>query len=84
MKLKYVKPMLAVEAYVLSQTIAACSTRISFTNSQCVLDDPDSTTQMKDLAFGGFFSDGCNMSAAGMDGADKICYHTNANAAFVS
>ncbi|MBE6791735.1 MAG: hypothetical protein IKB08_04660 [Clostridia bacterium] len=84
MKLKYVTPVIAVEAYALSQTIAACATRISFTDSKCVISDPDSTEQMKDLAFGGVFSDGCSMPAYGMDGTDKICYHTNANATFTS
>lgn len=84
MKLKYQKPLLSVEAYAVSQSIASCSTKISLVDSACILDDDDATSQMKDLAYAGFFLDGCEITAIGMDGADSICYHTNANATFIS
>lgn len=85
MKKAYVKPSLAVEFYELTQTIAACETKIGFMDSQCVADDPDSTEPMKNLAYANWFVSGaCVNSAEGMDGNDSICYHTNANAAFTS
>ena len=86
MKKTYTKPLLAVEHYELTQTIASCATKIGFTNSGCVIKDPDATNQMKDLALSGFFTEqgSCDIYAIGMDGADKICYHTNASAAFNS
>lgn len=85
MKKQYVKPMLAVEHYELTQAIAACATKISFTSSDCVKNDPDATDQMKNLAWSGWFMAGsCESYGEGMDQYDSICYHTNANAAFTS
>ena len=86
MKKQYVKPMIAVEQYVLSQTIASCATKIGFLSSDCVKNDIDATNQMKDLAWSGYFvdSNNCEISSVGMDVLDGICYHTNANAAFNS
>ena len=85
MKKQYEKPMIAVEQYVLSQTIANCSIPIGSMDSLCVIKDTDSTHQMKDLAMKGYFSSGeCAISANGMNESDGICYHTNANTAFNS
>ena len=86
MKRSYVKPMIAVEHYALSQTIASCFTKIGFLDSECVIKDPDATDQMKDLAWSGFFTDSnnCVDFPTGMDEFDSICYHTNAGAAFNS
>lgn len=86
MKMKYEKPMLAVEYYELTQTIAACETKIGFMGTECVKNDADATEQMQDLAWAGFFADGitCGDFPTGMDSFDKICYHTNINAAFTS
>lgn len=86
MKRSYVKPMIAVEHYALSQTIASCVTKIGFLDSECVQKDPDASDKMKDLAWSGFFTEqgSCGMYAVGMDDYDSICYHTNANAAFSS
>ena len=84
-KKQYEKPMLAVEYYQLSQSIAACETKIGFLNSECVIKDPDATKQMKHLAGIDFFVEGnCDAPPTGMDENDSICYHTNANAAFNS
>lgn len=85
MKKQYEKPMLAVEYYMLSQSIAACATKIGFLDSACVKNDPDATSQMRDLAWSGYFVQGsCEEYPEGMDNYDSICYHTNANAAFNS
>ena len=90
MKKKYVTPIIAVEHYELTQAIAACETKIGFLNSECVLNDSDATWDMKDYAIQGFFQSGadgkpgCGTVAIGMDGFDKICYHTNTKAAFNS
>ena len=81
---KYCKPMVVVENYVLTQSIASCITKIGFMDSACVLNDEDATPRMKDFAQIGFFITDCDKSAVGMDSNDKICYHTNANAAFSS
>lgn len=86
MKKKYSTPVVAVEYYQLTQAIAACATKIGFSSSDCVKNDPDATNKMKDLAWSGFFtdSDNCYNYPEGMDEFDSICYHTNANAAFNS
>ena len=85
MKKKYIAPAIAIERYELTQSIAGCSTKIGLSNSECVKNDPDATSQMKDLAWTGFFTENkCDVSAIGMDGSDSICYHTNANTAFNS
>ena len=90
MKKQYVKPMLVAEYYTLTQSIAACTTKIGFLNSDCVKFDPDATNQMKNLAWASFFMEsaggreGCLFYPEGMDSNDGICYHTNANTAFNS
>ncbi|MBQ8230403.1 MAG: hypothetical protein IJZ34_00525 [Lachnospiraceae bacterium] len=85
MKKAYVTPVVTIEHYELTQAIAACVTKIGLVNSECVKNDPDATNQMKDFAYAGWFTSGnCNEAAVGMDGYDKICYHTNASAAFSS
>lgn len=85
MKKPYEKPILAVEYYQLTQAIASCATKIGLYDSNCVLKDPDSTSQMKEFAAIGWFNAGyCMESASGMDGFDSICYHTNLNTAFSS
>lgn len=86
MKKKYITPVIEIEYYELTQAIAACSTKIGFLSSDCVKNDPDATNQMKDLAWSGFFTDNknCEDYPEGMDSWDKICYHTNASAAFTS
>ena len=83
MKKPYEKPVLAVEYYQLTQAIAACATKIGFLDSACVLRDADSTPMMKGLAWEKYFVT-CEEQITGMDERDKICYHTNANAAFTS
>ena len=84
-KKQYEKPMLAVEYYQLSQSIAACVTKIGFLNSECVINDPDATAQMKNLADTGYFAERhCDTPPHNMDDYDSICYHTNTNAAFNS
>ena len=86
MKKKYMAPAIAIERYELTQSIAACATKIGFLDSDCVKNDPDATNPMKDLAGAGCFTEAgnCETYATGMDVFDKICYHTNANAAFSS
>lgn len=85
MKRQYEKPLIAIEHYELTQSIAACSRKIGFLNSQCVINDPDATTQMKSLAAANWFTNGyCAKSV--IEGSDEngICYHTNLNSAFNS
>lgn len=86
MKKKYTAPMISIEHYELTQSIASCETKIGFLSSDCVKKDPESTDKMKDLAWSGFFTDSTNCGAypEGMDKSDSICYHTNASAAFNS
>lgn len=91
MKKQYEKPMLAVERYELTQAIAGCS-GIKITSSgipgrEDVLKDPDSTNAMKNWArINGFLEGGANcvIILNGRTDVDGVCYHTNANAAFVS
>ena len=85
MKKTYTTPTIVVEHYELTQSIAACATKIGMNDSACVFNDSDSTVQMKDMANGFFFREGfCDFAAIGTDEYDGVCYHTNANAAFTS
>ena len=85
MRMPYEKPMMAIERYELTQTIASCATKIGFLNSQCVLKDPDASPEMKSLAGIDFFVDGhCSIYPEGMEEEDGSCYHTNINTAFNS
>ena len=83
MKLKYEKPMVAVDRYELSQSIAGCVINVNFTDSVCFLTSnvPD---MIKELASSGWFVEGCAFFA--QDGAsfDGVCIHTSANAALTS
>lgn len=85
MKRQYVAPALNIELYEITQSIAGCITKINALDSQCVLEDADSTDLMKSFAMEGWFTAGnCDFEAAGMDGFDLICYHTSVQAAFTS
>ncbi len=84
MKLKYEKPLIAVENYVLSQAIAACITKIGFNDHECVFKDADTPHDYQRYAYLGYFLGGCKTSFFGMPEDDKICYHTNANTMFTS
>ena len=86
MKKQYIKPMIAVEYYELTQSIATCAIKIGLTDSQCVLKDPDAPNSMKDFAAIGWFNEqpGCGAIPEGMEDENGICYHTNVNAAFSS
>lgn len=85
MKRNYVTPAIAVEYYNLTQSIAACVTKINSLSAECVLKDTDAPQTMKDLAeHANLFTDGyCTELAFGME-SEGICYHTSANAAFTS
>ena len=86
MKKQYVKPMLIAEHFTLTQSIAACTTKIGFLDSQCVIKDPDSSHHMLDFAFDNFFVGGHCMDAYAddMSEEDQYCYHTNINTVFTS
>ena len=84
-KKNYEKPLVAIEHYMLTQSIASCNINIDFLDSRCVLEDPDSTNQMRNLAMMNYFTSGaCSFSVNNGDNGDGICYHTNVNAAFNS
>lgn len=87
MKKQYVSPVITVEHYELTQTIAACTLKIGANGtSACVIADPDATNEMKSLAkYDGYFASCADSSLqVGDEIGDGICYHTNANAAFNS
>ena len=86
MKKKYEKPLIAVENYVLTQTIADCGVKIGFADSDCVIDDNDTPRGFRDLASIGYFTaSGCRFElSSNEDGYDKICYHTQAAMLFTS
>lgn len=84
MKMKYEKPVVAVDRYELSQAIAGCSIRIDLADSLCFLRDPDSPAITKSMASQSWFVEGCMKAPlAGMD-YDGICFHTQVNAALKS
>lgn len=86
MKIPYEKPMLAIERYALTQSIASCATKIGFNDAACVLKDEDATSGMKRMAKNHYFatSNDCKKVPSGNDQWDGICYHTQNNAAFNS
>lgn len=86
MKMKYEKPLIAVENYMLSQTIADCGTKIGFSNSYCILTDSDADKYpgIKSLAAIGYFTDACDFQANIKDPYDGICYHGQAATLFTS
>lgn len=93
MRMKYEKPLVAVDRYELSQAIAGCSVKVGLADRGCFLRDADVPAQMKSYAYYGWFVDTtgtnpCNTKiAAGQtynDDADGFCYHTNANGALTS
>lgn len=85
MKRNYVTPVITVEYYELTQSIAACITKINSLDSMCVLNDSDGVP-VWDYAFDGWFAPGhcAEEWTAGMDSDDGICYHTSINQAFTS
>lgn len=94
MKRRYQKPMMAIERYALTQTIASCSgikiassTPGQMPTQQDILNDPDVTNAMRNwIRRGGFLGVdlGCRVSVIGQTDSDGVCYHTNINAAFNS
>lgn len=84
MKKPYEKPVLLIEKYALTQQIASCATNIGFGDAQCVIDDEDSTGQMKDFASWGTFTSVCDIPATVGQEFDGLCYHTNVKSAFNS
>lgn len=89
MKMKYEKPLVAVDLYELSQSIAGCDIKIGHMDSYCFLVDDDVPGPTKSWAAQGYFVDGIcqKFVTAGTtyDGVfNGMCYHTNANGALVS
>lgn len=87
MKKHYEKPLVAIEYFELTQTIASCNIKIGFLDRLCVLQDPDTPGSMRDMAKNFYFTsgaDGCMKSVVSGSTDDGICYHTSANSAFNS
>lgn len=84
MKRNYVTPVIVMESFSVTQSIAACGIKINVLDENCVLNDSDSTQYMKDMAhYAGWFME-CEQMATGMDPTDGFCYNTSANATFNS
>ncbi len=86
MKMEYQKPIVAVEHYKLSQSIAACSIQINSLSHACVLNDDDTPPEMRSIAylFPEYFSSDCSENAAHIQDYDSICAHTQVSACFTS
>lgn len=84
MKLKYEKPLIAVEHYELSQAIAACEIAVGFYNDECIAQDKDVPEEVRDLAKYTYFFDACDLPVKDMEITDKVCYHTSASTLFGS
>ena len=90
MKMKYIKPLVAVERYELSQAIAGCVIKIGPNGSRnCIRTDPDTPAVIRSRANDGYFADmSCISSEPFMvtpgTQFDGICYHTSASAIFPS
>ena len=88
MKIKYEKPLVAVERYELSQAIAGCVIKIGANGTRnCILADADTPPAMRSDAHLGRFADSTclpyNQVVVG-ERFDGICYHTQASATFPS
>lgn len=94
MKLSYQKPMVAVEHFSLSQSIAGCTIKIGFGSNACVQGDSDTPPEMMSIAVRNplYFAEGCteggqldviNNDIPGVP-KTKLCYHTQTNATFTS
>lgn len=86
MKMKYEKPIAAVERYELSQAIAGCITKIGPNGSnECIRVDADTPPQMRQWANAGWFVDNTCFEMVEIGTKfDNICYHTQALATFQS
>lgn len=86
MKIKYEKPMAAVEFYKLSQSIASCAIKINYLSNDCVVFDSDTPEEMRSVAFDypNYFSTDCSTICTNNPDFDGLCYHTQVNATFVS
>lgn len=85
MKKKYERPVIEMEHFQLTQQIASCgAVKINLTNGACVLASPSATEELRRLALAGFFMEGCDMIATGMEDSDGVCVMTNVNVAFSS
>ena len=85
MKLKYEKPLIAVEQYALSQAIAACPTQVGYNDNICMANDEDVPLLMREMAATGMFGEGrCVETATDVGFDDKVCYHTSTSLLFCS
>lgn len=88
MKMKYEKPLVAVERYELSQSIASCAIKVGPNGSNgCIINNSENLGAMGSLAYVGYFTSvtgGCTMVPSIGQDFSGVCYHTQANAAFVS
>lgn len=85
MKMKYEKPMVSVDRYELSQSIAGCNIKVGATSAMCFLRSPSVPNAMKSFAYHGWFADAqCSYRVVEGTNYDGFCYHTQANAALIS
>ena len=88
MKMKYEKPMVAVERYELSQSIASCAIKMGPSGTNyCILNNTVGLEEMRDWAYHGYFTGsagGCDFTPDIDQEFDGICFHTQATATFIS
>lgn len=85
MKRHYVRPLLLVERFELTQALSNCSLLIGHNDAGCVLADDDATDMMKSLALQQYFNGvSCLVPPVNMEMEDGICYNTSVNLAFSS
>ena len=79
MKMKYEKPMVAVDLYKLSQAISGCGFKVNLADSACYLRDPDVPAVIKSFAANNWFTaeGNCVIQAKAGQTFDGICYHTS-------
>lgn len=84
MKKPYVKPMMAIERYELTQSIANCHVIIGLKSSDCVLADDDASPKMKEAADLFAFMEGHCLAPVTEGNYDTVCYNTSVTEAFSS
>ena len=74
-----------MESFGITQLLTNCTLKIGFDDPTCVLEDENSTDEMKNLALGGLFvALTCSWRPEYMDFDEGVCYHTSVNLAFTS
>lgn len=84
MKKTYRSPVILVERFELTQNLANCAISINAQDIGCVINSPEATPEMKDLAIQGYFAMNCIRQPIAGAPYITFCYLTADGLAFGS